>query len=450
MVIMKFGKKSAKNSDVGKGDFGYLPESAIYFDSACQSLRPQPVIDAMTEYYTKFNSCGERVKYQWGLEVDERVEATRAKILKMLKLSPKEYFVSFTTNTTYGINLILEQLDLSSSGSSRGSNEQLDYPNKSGNDNLEILKQVQDDKDKTGSDNTGALGKIQKVITSDIEHNSPFLATMTFAKKHGIPREILTRNDDGSIDLDAVDFTNAVVVLNAVSNIDARQLKNIKDVAAKIRKQNGIFIIDAAQTMANYHELIAGVEADAICFSSHKMYGPSLGVMVVRRELLKKINPTFIGGGMVDDVMRDDFVLSAKSPDHAHTAFEMGLQAYAEIIGLGVAIDWILAQKKNGAGEKLSAQSQKLFDFLKSSEKIHLINSEATTTISFYHEKIDSHLLAEALSDQGIMARSGYFCCHYYLDHVKHYPPLVRLSLGLNTRDSDIDGAIKILEGIVK
>ena len=42
-------------------DFAYLPEDAIYFDSACQSLRPQQVIDAMQEYYTKFNSCGERV-----------------------------------------------------------------------------------------------------------------------------------------------------------------------------------------------------------------------------------------------------------------------------------------------------------------------------------------------------------------------------------------------------
>jgi len=396
--MFKKSNKAASNDD-----FRYLFSDAIYLDSACQSLRPLPVVDAMNEYYTRFNSCGERVKYKWGIETDERVEATRAKILKMLKLSDKNYFVSFTTNTTYGINLILNQLKLDG---------------------------------------------IKKIITSDIEHNSPFLSTIAFARRHNIPREVLTRNDDGSIDLDNADFSNSVVVMNAVSNIDGRKMGNIADVARKIHDQNGIFIIDAAQTMAFYHEMLQGIDADAICFSAHKMYAPSLGVMVIKKSLLDRIDLTFIGGGMVDDVMRDDYILASKSPNHIYTAFEPGLQSYGEIIGLGAAIDWLLTAKKSGA-EKLMAQSQKLYDFLKSSPKIKMINHEAGPTLSFYHESIDSHLLAEALSDHGLMARSGYFCCHYYLDHVKHYPPLMRFSLGLNTRDSDIDGTIKVLERII-
>ncbi|MCL2451577.1 aminotransferase class V-fold PLP-dependent enzyme [Candidatus Saccharibacteria bacterium] len=382
-------------------DFPYLTETDVYLDSACQSLRPQPVIDAMQQYYTEFNSCGERVKYKWGREVDERVSATRAKILKMLKLSGKDYFVSFTLNTTYGINLLLDQLKIDG---------------------------------------------IKKVITSDIEHNSPFLSTITFAKKHGIPREILVRNDDGSIDLSTADFTDAVVVMNAVSNIDGRQMSNIKEVAAKVKKQGGIFIIDAAQTMSFYREMLQGIDADAICFSSHKMYGPSLGVMVVRRKLLDRIDSTFIGGMTVDDVRADTYDLSSRSPEHAHTAFEPGLQPYAEIIGLGAAIDFL---SQNGHGQ-LSQFAQQIFDFLQSAPKIHLINQEPTTTISFYHENFDGHMLADALSDAGIMTRSGYFCCHYYLDKVKQYPPLVRMSLGLHNRASDIDRAAAVLAKIAR
>ena len=399
-----FRKSKDKTINIS-GDFGYLPESAIYFDSACQSLRPQPVIDAMNEYYQQFNSCDKRVKYDWGKEVDEKVSACRAKILKMLKLSEKKYFTSFTLNTTYGLNLILGQLK------SNG---------------------------------------IKKIITSDIEHNSPFLASQSFAKKHNIPREVLARNDDGSIDIKNADFSDSVVVLNAASNIDGRKLKNIHEVSERIKQQKGIFIIDAAQLMANHHEFLHGVEADAICFSSHKMYGPSLGVIVAKRDLLDRIETAFIGGGMVDDVTRDDYVLSSRTPEHHHTAFEVGLQSYAAIIGLGVAIDWLLAQKKSGATEKLTKQSQKLYDFLKSSSKVHLINQESNSTISFYHEDFGSELLAAALSDQGIMVRSGYFCCHYYLDHVKKYPKLVRFSLGFNTRDSDIEAAIKVLGGVIK
>jgi cysteine desulfurase/selenocysteine lyase len=66
--------------------------------------------------------------------------------------------------------------------------------------------------------------------------------------------------------------------------------------------------------------------------------------------------------------------------------------------------------------------------------------------MSFYVEGLDSHLVGEALSDEGIMARTGYFCVHYYLDHVKHYPPLIRFSLGYHVRESDIDKAINTLE----
>ena len=47
-------------------DFDYLGAKDIYLDSACQSLRPRPVIDALNAYYTEHNSCGERVKYKWG------------------------------------------------------------------------------------------------------------------------------------------------------------------------------------------------------------------------------------------------------------------------------------------------------------------------------------------------------------------------------------------------
>lgn len=394
--------KSSQTDYASSDDFNYLSPAAVYFDSACQSLRPQPVIEAMQNYYTKFNSCGERVKYKWGLEVDDKVESTRAVILKLLKLSPKKYFVSFTLNTTYGLNLLLSQLDPAG---------------------------------------------IKKVVTSDIEHNSVFLSTMAFAKRCSLPREILSRNNDGSIDLASADFTDAVVVLNAVSNIDGRQLKNIQALADAVHHQGGLLVVDAAQAMSYYHKLLAGVEADAFCFSSHKMYGPSLGVMVIKRSLLDHIQTSFIGGGMVDDVSAQDYKLSATNPEHIHTIFEAGLQAYGEIIGLGAAIDWMNRREQDS---QIANYSGQIIDFLRQAPGFHVLNGEVTPTIAFYHEKYDSHLLAEAMSDQGIMARSGYFCAHYYLNHVKNYPPLVRLSLGLHNRQSDVDKFIDAMKGISK
>lgn len=385
-------------------DFDYLGEGEVYLDSACQSLRPRPVISALEEYYTKFNSCGERVKYPWGIETDRRVETTRKKILKYLKLKSKDYFVSFTLNTTYGINLILSQLDYSN---------------------------------------------FSCIITTDIEHNSPFLASLSYAKKTGLPRIVLTRNSDGSVPLDA-DFSKAVVILNCAGNFDGRKLLNIRELIAKVHKAGGIVLIDAAQAMAHTPEVLYKQEPDAIFFSAHKLYAPSLGGMIIRKTLLSKINTSFIGGGMVDDVNKESYLLSAeKNPDHIYTKFESGLQAWGEIIALGKAIDWISDLPK--VRHKLLEENYtKLYEFLKDSPKVTLVNEEPNPTMSFFIEGIDSHLLGAALGDEKIMARTGYFCAHYYLDKVRHFPPLIRFSLGYHNRPEDIDKVIKNMEKIVR
>lgn len=384
-------------------DFDYLGEGEVYLDAACQSLRPRPVIEAIDKYYTEHNSCGERVKYKWGVETDEKVEATRAKVLKFLKLSGRKYTVSFTLNTTYGINLILNQLDSS---------------------------------------------KFKKVMTSEIEHNSPFLGTMAFSKRAKLPREVMKRNDDGSINVSDYDFNKAVVVINCASNFDGRKLLNIKEIVKAVHKASGIIIIDAAQAMAHSAEILHGIEADAICFSAHKLYAPSLGVIVWRDDLMKYLLPGFLGGGMVDDVERDSYVLSAENKEHRYTRFESGLQAWGEIVGLGAALDWLDKLPKS-AWKNLWDNTNELFEFLNNSDKVHLVNQEPNPTMSFYVEGLDSHLLGNALSREGIMARTGYFCVHYYLDHVLGLPPLIRFSLGLHNRSEDIEKVKKVMQKIL-
>lgn len=387
----------------GMEDFDYLGEGEVYLDSACQSLRPRPVIDAINNYYTEHNSCGERVKYKWGRITDEKVEATREKVLKYLKLKGKKYTVSFTLNTTYGINLILNQLDAK---------------------------------------------KFKKIMTSEIEHNSPFLATMAFAKRSGLPREVMRRNDDGSIPLEDYDFTKAIVVVNCASNFDGRKLLNIEELNKKVHKAGGILIIDAAQAMAHSVEVLRGVEVDAICFSAHKLYAPSLGVIVWRDELDEMLLPNWLGGGMVDDVKVDSYLLSAENKEHRFTRFESGLQAWGEIVGLGAALDWLDSLSKKD-WQNLHDNANELFEFLHGSGKVHLVNKEVNPTMSFYIEGLNSHLLGEALSRENIMARTGYFCAHYYLDHVLGMPPLMRFSLGLHNRPEDIEKTKSVLAKII-
>ena len=376
--------------------FGYLDKESTYFDSACQSLRPQPVIDALNEYYTEYNSCGERVKYAWGRKVDEKVEESRQAVLDLLKLKSKDYFTSFTLNMTYGLNLLLSQLNL----------------------------------------------PIEKVITTENEHNSVFVSTISFAKKHGIERIVLPREEDGSLSLDN-DFSNSLVVLNAASNIDGRRLENAKELVKKVRKDGGFIIIDAAQALGSAYELLQKVQADAICSSAHKMYSASLGIMVVRKDFVKYIDTSFVGGGMVADVHENEYDLLGS--DHIYSVFEPGLQAWGEIIALKTAIDWLQKAKKTS---KVDEFAEDIFEFLKKQPGVETLNKKSSPVISFYHKDMEAHMIAKALSDEGIMVRSGYFCCHYYLKNLKKLPHLVRISIGLHNKPEDVEKIKNVLERI--
>lgn len=384
-------------------DFDYLGAGEVYLDTACQSLRPRSVVEAINKYYTEHNSCGERVKYKWGVETDEKVEATRAAVLKFLKLPARKYTVSFTLNTTYGINLILSQL------------------------RSELFK---------------------KVMTSEIEHNSPFLATMAFAERTGLPREVMEREQNGSINLNNYDFSGAVVVVNCVSNFNDQKLTNINELIKVVHKAGGIVVIDGAQAI-HAMDILRGAEADAICLSAHKLYAPSLGIIAWRDDLMEKMAVGFVGGGMVDDVNKESYVLSAEGKEHRYTRFESGLQAWGEIVGLGEALKWLDKSVSKKDWQNLEKNYTELYEFLAGSEKVRILNHEADATMSFYVDGFDSHLLGNALSRENIMARTGYFCAHYYLDHTLHCPPLMRFSLGLHNRPEDIAKIKKVMEKIL-
>lgn len=385
-------------------DFAYVDEKKIYLDSACQTLRPQQVMDAMDEYYREYNSCGGRVKYEWGRKLDEKIKETREKVLNFVGKSGSKYAVAFTLNTTYGLNLVLSQLP----------------------------------------------PKFTKIITSDVEHNSVFLPTMTAAKRLNIPRAVLQRSDDGSLAYGKDDLIGAVVVLNSMSNIDGRELGNLKEITTDLHKTGGIILVDAAQGIGHNQELIRASDFDALFFSGHKVYGPSLGVIVIKKTLLAALDIGFVGGGMVEEVEEDAYRLIS-DPDDLSSRLEIGLQNFAGIVGLNVCLDWIKNYKPGGVSAQADQKklTRLLFDELSRIPTLKIVNNSPGPIVSFYSDKIDAHRLAIFLSTQNIMVRSGYFCCHYYLKNVKKYPPLVRVSLGLNNTKEQVESFVKTLQTII-
>lgn len=393
--LVMFNFKSTTNST--SSDFGYLAPDTLYFDSACQTMRPQSVIDVQVKYFQEFNACGGRVKYPWGEKVDAIVAETRNKFLALLGHKSRDYVVAFTLNTTYGINLVLSQIQ---------------------------------------------NGKYKQIVTSEIEHNSVFLPAQTYAKSLGLKRIVLPRAENGELIFNPSDLEKSLVVVNAMSNFDGRKLLNIKDLVEQTHSAGGRVLIDGAQAIAHGLDVVNGVEFDALFASGHKMYGPSLGIIVIKKDFLKELALSFVGGGMVEDVRLDSFDLIS-SDEELFSLLEPGLQNFSGIIGLNKALDYL---KAGGDQRELS---EMLFQGFKSIKGLQVINKEASPIISVIPERIDGHRLGAFLAEQNIMVRTGYHCCHYYLKNLKQYPPLVRFSLGLNNTKDQVAKMLEILTKII-
>lgn len=387
----------------GRYGFDYLPADSVYLDSACQTLRPQPVIDAMTEYYLQYNACGERVRYEWGRKVDERVEATREAVLRALDLSPRQHAVSFTLNTTYGLNLLMHQLP----------------------------------------------PRFARVVTTHTEHNSVFLSTMSHARRAGIERVLLERGPDGELRYDDSDLDDALVVISAMNNVDGAPTPGLTELISRTRKRGGVVIVDAAQALPHAWSQVRELSPDAVCFSAHKVYGASLGVVAATRELLDSLDVTFIGGGQVAGVTASDYELLPEP----HTRLEPGLQAWGEIIALGAALDWLQGYR-DATGEDLetreTAVASALYDALADLPHLRILSDRGSSLVSVVPERVDGHRLATFLSRAGIMVRSGYFCAHHWLIEQRQLPPVVRFSVGAHNTGGDVEKVQQTMAKLMK
>jgi len=397
--VRRLRRSPAGEDATDRPGFAYLPADTVYLDAACQSMRPAPVIEAFDEYFRTRNACGGRASYESARQVDAGVADTRAAVLRTLGLSSRTHAVSFTLNTTYGLNLLLAQLP---------------------------------------------AGRFRRVVTTVTEHNAVFLSTIAFARARGIDRVVLERDALGALMYRDADLTDALVVVSAQNNVDGAVTADLPGLVADAHRLGGTVIVDAAQAMAHAPEVLRSLAADAICFSGHKAYGPSLGVVVATQELLRSLEVGFVGGGQVSAVSADDFVLL----DEPHTRLEPGLQAWGEILAFGAALRWREAYPRT-VGESVEQRERRLTRALREglAEIPHLtvFGDADGALVSFRAHRVDSNRLAVFLSKAGISARSGYFCAHYWLRERERVEPLLRFSLGAHNTEQDVERCLDVL-----
>lgn len=391
-------------------DFNILREKngsiPIYLDSACMSLKPNKVVEAMNDYYFSYSACAGRSSHKLGDKVTKKIKETRQLIAKFINAN-NENEIIFTRNTTEGINLLANSI---------------------------------------------GLAKGDVVLVSDKEHNSNLIPWLLLRDKIGIVVKIIPSNKDGSFNLD--NFSKLIAGTKLVSIVHTSNLDGATNPAKEIieiaHKNNATVFLDAAQSIPHKKIDVQDLDVDFLAFSGHKMLGPTgTGVFYGKYKLLEKLSPFLVGGDTVLSSSYDSYQM-LPVPEK----FEAGLQNYAGIIGLGEAVkylsqfDWSeIAEHELKLNTYITAELQKI-------PQIKIVGpkdaKDRSGIIDFYIEGTDMHKFAIMLDEMAnIEIRSGQHCVHSWFASKKILNS-ARVSLYLYNTIEEAEAFITNLNKIMK
>jgi len=357
-------------------DFPVLENSKgiVYFDNACMSLKPRQVIQAMLEYYERYTACVGRSNHRLGRIATEKYMEARKTIAKFVGAKKSEEIV-FTRNTTEGINLVANSLDLK---------------------------------------------KGDVVLASDREHNSNLIPWQLLKERKGIEHRIVRSREDYTFDMDSfeksIDKSVKLVTMVWTSNIDGYSLP-VREIVKAAHDYGALVLLDGAQAVPHSKTDVRKLDVDFLAFSGHKMLGPTgTGILYGKYDLLERLEPFMVGGDTVERTTYETHKF-LKPPEK----FEAGLQDYAGIIGLGEAARYLenIGMENIESHEKALNKtiSQRLLD-IPNLQKVGVQNPELNGGIVAFNIKgIKYHDISLMLDrNHGILIRSGQHCCHSWFN----------------------------------
>jgi cysteine desulfurase/selenocysteine lyase len=399
--------------DVGKirRDFPILRREVhsgvplIYLDSTATTQKPIQVIQAMDDYYRKYNSNVHRGIHSLAEEATAAYEAARQRVAQFINASSEKEII-FTRNATESINFVAQTWG---------------------------RKYLQED---------------DLVILTEMEHHSNLVPWQILAAEKGIRLEFITITRDGLLELDIyeklleqkpklVSFTHMSNVLGTIN-----PAKQIVEMAHQV---GALTMIDGAQSVPHFPVNVQDLDVDFLAFSSHKMCGPTgIGVLFGKCELLNEIPPFLGGGEMIKRVLLRSFV-----PNELPHKFEAGTPAIAEAIGLHAAVDYV----HNIGMEKIAAHEKEIItyalDRLAEVPGVHVFGPEAAKkggVAAFTFDGVHPHDVAQILDQGGIAVRAGHHCA-MPLHEKYNIPATTRASFYLYNTQDEVD---RLIEGLYR
>ncbi len=373
----------------------------VYFDNACTTLVPHPVLQAIRDYYEGFPGCGGgRSRHWFSREVVERIEGDEEtgtegsrNIIRRFINARSAREIIFTLNASHAINLVALGL---------------------------------------------RFNKGDTVLLSDREHNSNLLPWLRLEKQGRIKVDSVPASPQETFDMAAYEAKLAagrvrLVSMPYTSNFTGASIP-AREIIEAAHRHGAQVLLDAAQTIPHRKVDVKELDVDFMAFSLHKMCGPrGIGVLYGKEELLgsryhedeeqgQGIVPVILGGGTAGDSLDHEYYL-LDPPDR----FETGLQNYPAQIASGAAVEYLEKIGLQNISNHLLTLNKYLTDRMMNDYGetgwFRILGpaapSERSGILTFEVKMPNAVGIAEELDARAnIMVRDGVYCVHSYFNRI--------------------------------
>jgi len=378
----------------------------IWLDNAATTHKPQAVIDATSQFYSRDNSNIHRAAHTLAARSTELFEAGREKVRKFLGAADAKEII-FVRGTTEAINLVAQSY---------------------------------------GRKNIGAGDEI---IVSELEHHANIVPWQLLAEQVGATLRVIPINDRGELILEEyarllgprTKFVSVAHVSNSLGTVFP-----VEQIIALAHARGVPVLVDGAQSTPHLPVNVTALDADFYVFSGHKIFAPTgIGALYGKAPLLEAMPPWQGGGHMIKDVRFEKNVYQ-----HAPEKFEAGTPDIAGVVGLGAAIDYLFQV----GIPAIAAYEHALLEYgtqaLATIPGLRPIGTAANkaSVLAFVIPGVTNESIARHLDKHGIAVRAGHHCT---MPAIRHFglESSVRPSLAFYNTREEIDllvGALRSLK----
>jgi cysteine desulfurase/selenocysteine lyase len=384
-----------------RNDFPILHQTVngrplVYFDNAATTQKPQSVLDALSHYYSEYNSNIHRGIHYLAEKATSAFEATRKSVSDFINSESTDQVI-FTYGTTDGINLI------------------------------------------SNTFGRKFIGRGDEIVISTMEHHSNIVPWQMLCEEKGCVLRIIPISESGDLDMEAFEqllnektkLVSVVHVSNSLGTINP-----VKEIIEKSHKVGAKVLIDGAQATSHLDIDVQALDVDFYVFSAHKLFGPTgMGVLYGKRDVLEAMPPWRGGGEMIKEVTFEKTTFN-----ELPYKFEAGTPNIADVIAVKNAVDYInkLGKKNIRAyeDELLTYATEKLSEI----EGLRIVGTakEKVSVISFTIDGIHPQDIGIMLDQQGIAIRTGHHCTQPLMQHYG-IPGTARASFAVYNTKEEID-----------